>query len=257
MKSRLLWIVGMLCAASLLGCGRAEKPPFIVYCGAGLRPPVAEIIDTFEKLENVNVEPIYTGSGLLLAQITLGRKGDIYIPGDQFFMKQAEDKGFITRQVNAAWWIPVIGVQKGNPKKIAGLADLAREDLKVGLGEAKSCAIGRSSAVMLERAGLADKVKPHVTTATVNELGNYLKLGTLDAAIIWDAVAKFYPQEVDAIPIDPAVREVCSVPVGVLKFTSHPALADAFLEFIAGDEGKAIFRKHGYTLTLDEKESGR
>ena len=256
MKDHRPWIGVMLCAASLLGCGRAEKPPFVVYCGAGLKPPVAEIIDTFEKRENVNVEAIYTGSGLLLAQITLVRKGDVYVPGDQFFMKQAEDKGYITRQVNAAWWIPVIAVQKGNPKRITGLADLAREDVKVGLGEAKCCAIGRSSATMLERAGLADKVKPRVTAATVNELGNYLKLRTLDAAILWDAVAKFYPQEVDAIPIDPAVREVCSVPVGVLQFTRHPALADAFLKLITSDEGKAIFRKHGYTVTLDEKEAG-
>ena len=96
-------------------------------------------------------QSVRIGSGVLLAQMSLAGRGDIYIPGDQFFMKQAVDGAFITKQVDAAWWVPVIGVRKGNPKKIASLADLARADIKVGLGEAKSCAIGRASAAMLER----------------------------------------------------------------------------------------------------------
>ncbi len=254
MKKRLALAVlaGALCAAS--GCG--AKPKLTVYCAAGLRPAVAEFIETFERKENIKVEPIYSGSGYLLSQIDLSQRGDVYIPGDGFFLQQAADKGYIKRQATAAYYITVIGVRKGNPKGVKGLADLAREDLKVGLGDEKACSVGRASAEMLAKAGLAGKVKPRYVSGTVNELGNHLQLGTLDAAIIWDAVAKFYPKDVDAVPIEPEWREVLPVPAGVLTFTKHDALAGKFVDAISGDEGRAIFAKNGYTVTI-EKEAAK
>lgn len=251
MKTVLTWVMGAACVVSTFGCSRSRPVGTLtVYCAAGLRPPVVELIDTFSKREGVRVEPVYTGSGLLLSQIALAQRGDVYIPGDEFFMQQAVDRGFIEKQANAAYLIPVIAVLKGNPKGITGLADLTRSDLKVGLGEPKSCAVGRSAAAMLERAGLTDKVKPVVTTSTVNELGNDLELGTLDAAILWDAVARFYPKKVDIIPILSDYREVATVPVGVLKFTKNAALAESFMKLVSGDEGKRVFARHGYTVSL-------
>ena len=232
------------------GCSQPVEPTLVVYCGAGLRPPVAELIDTFSKRHRVRVEPVYTGSGILLSQITLAQRGDIYIPGDQFFMQQAVDKGYILEQAAAAVFIPVIAVRKGNPKGIKGLADLTRKDLKLGLGEEKACAIGRSSAVMLKRAGLTDRVKPSYTATTVNDLGSHLKIGTLDAAIIWDAVARFYPDEVEMVDISTEYREVLTVPVGVLRFTKNRELAQSFMQLVSGKEGKQVFAKHGYTVSL-------
>jgi len=244
----------LLTAVCVLMFGCSREPALTVYCAAGLRPPVAELIETFSKREGVRVEAVYSGSGLLLAQIALAERGDVYIAGDEFFMQQAVDRGFIEKQATAAYFIPVIAVAKGNPKGITTLADLTRSDVKVGLGEAKSCAVGRSAAAMLQRAGLTAKVKPVVTTSTVNELGNDLEIGTLDAAILWDAVARFYPKKVDIIPISPEYREVVTVPVGVLKFTRRPALAETFMRLVSGDEGKRIFAKHGYTTSLEKED---
>jgi len=249
MTRKLIAMLAVCCLAGVLGCSRGERAALVVYSGAGLRPPVAELVEVFSKRHDVKVETIYTGSGLLLSQMALSERGDIYIPGDQFFMQQAVDRGFIVAQADAAYFIPVIGVQKGNPEGITGLKDLTREDLKVGLGEAKACAVGRSAVVMLTRAGILDQVKPDYTATTVNELGNHLKLKTLDAAIIWDAVARFYPDEVDIVDIEPAYREVLTVPVGVLRFTKNRELAQAFMALVSGDEGKRTFSRHGYTVS--------
>jgi len=245
----MVWVL-LLAALSATGCSSREEPTLVVYCGAGLRPPVAELIETFSKRHRVRVEPVYTGSGILLSQITLARRGDIYIPGDQFFMQQAVDKGYILEQAAAAVFIPVIAVRKGNPKGIKGLADLTRKDLKLGLGEEKACAVGRSSAVMLKRAGLSDRVEPSYTATTVTDLGNHVKIGTLDAAIIWDAVARFYPDEVEMVDISTEYREVLTVPVGVLRFTKNRELAQSFMQLVSGEEGKQVFARHGYTVSL-------
>jgi molybdate transport system substrate-binding protein len=228
------------------GCSR--RPDATVYCGAGLQPPVEELIKAFEKEKGVRIEARFSGSGILLSQVETTHLGDVYLPGDQFFMQQAVDKGFITGQAVAAVFIPVIAVQKGNPKGVKGLEDLVREDLRVGLGEARTCAVGRSSAAMLRKAGILDQVKPVQTSSTVIELENNVKMKVLDAAIVWDAVARFHPDEVDMIPIGEEYLEVVTVPVGVLKFSENPELAEAFMEFVSGPKGREVFVKHGYSV---------
>jgi len=253
MKSALSLVLTVAVCLSWAGCADPEDQALVVYCGAGLRPPVAELIETFSKRHGVRLEPVYTGAGILLSQMTLAQRGDIYIPGDQFFMQQAVDRGYILEQAEAACFIPVIAVPKGNPKGVKGLDDLTRHDLKVGLGEEKACAVGRSSAVMLARAGLTGKVKPAYVATTVNDLGTHVKIGTLDAAIIWDAVARFYPDDVDMVSIESKYREVLTVPVGVLKFTKNHELARSFMTLVSGEEGKRVFAKHGYTVSRPDR----
>jgi molybdate transport system substrate-binding protein len=262
-----LTLAGLWLAAA--GCG-GENPPGVpadngpdsigivragreltVYCAAGVRPPVAELAEEFGRRENLRVATVYSGSGVLLSQIDLAQRGDVYVAGDQFFMQQAVNKGLVAKPVPVAHWVAVIGVQKGNPKGVKGVADLARADLKVGLCDEKAAAVGRSAASMLAKAGLAGKVKPAVITMTVNELGNHLKFGTLDAAIIWDAIAKQY--DVDAVPIEPQWRESVSIPAGVLKFTKDERFARKFVEFLAGEDGRRAFAKHGYTVSIEEQ----
>jgi accessory colonization factor AcfC len=48
-----------------------------------------------------------------------------------------ERKGLVDRLYTVASLTPVIAVRKGNPKKIAGVKDLLREDVKLGLTDAE------------------------------------------------------------------------------------------------------------------------
>ena len=246
----LLALAAVLFAAA--GCG--SKPTLTVYCAAGVHAPVEQLAAEFSRRENVQVVPISSGSGVLLSQMQLAARGDVYVAGDDFFMQQAVDKGLVAKPTTLAWWVAVIGVPKGNPKNVKGIEDLAREDVRVGLADPKAAAAGRAAAAMLAKAGLSSKVKPVVMTLTVNELGNHLKLGTLDAAIVWDAIVKQY--KVDAAPIDARWRESVAIPAGVLKFTKDAALAAKFISFLAGEDGHRAFEENGYTVTL-EKEAAK
>jgi molybdate transport system substrate-binding protein len=144
-------------------------------------------------------------------------------------------------------------VRKGNPHGVKGLADLLQPDLKVGLGDPKSCAVGSVSKKVLEKNGLWEKLEQSgnlkFLSSTAPELGNHIKFGTIDAALNWDAVASWYEDKADVIPIPAQQNLTSACPLGVLKLpkSQQQDLSRQFLEFVAV-EGQSIFQKHHYTV---------
>jgi molybdate transport system substrate-binding protein len=159
----------------------------------------------------------------------------------------------VASQKNVCYFVPVILVQKGNPKNIKTLADLARPGLRLGIGNPKACQVGRASEQIFAKNGIAkDAIEKNVVfqSVTVSELGLQVTMGQLDATIVWDATAAFYVDKADAIAIPPASSEVSSVAVAILKCSEQPAPAQAFVDFLASPDGQAIFRKQHYTTEL-------
>lgn len=250
-----LVLVGMpaLCSVAVAliwaGC-RRDEPKLRLYCGAGMQAPVAEIIEAFGKKHNLTVEADYVGSNILLSRIKLTKRGDLYMPGDVRYVQQAQDEGLIASSRDACYFVPVILVRKGNPRNIRGVADLAREGLRLGFGDAEACAIGKVTTEILLRNGIkpAD-VKPNVVfrSLTVNELGLQIKTGKIDATIVWDAIAAQYPEEGEIVPLPKEKNVISTVPIAVLRSSKHPKEAAAFQEFVVSEEGRKIFAKHHYT----------
>jgi len=260
--------LGMLCAFAFVaaaGCPRgapttapADARTLTVFCGAGIRPPMEDIRTRFETKHNCTLRINYEGSGTSLAKLQAGMPADLYIPGDVWWVKKAQGRGLIDTHKVAAWFVPVIAVQKGNPKGITGLADLARTDVKVGLGKAEACAVGGVARDVLAAGGLTGRVTPDFEAVTVNRLANHVKLKALDAAIIWDAVARQYPDDIDIVTFPDGDFHAVPFAVGVLKRTRNRDLAVAFADFAASDAGAEVFRAHHYRVpgTVLEVGSG-
>ena len=241
----------------VLGCeeagsrdGDVPSRELLLFCGAGLRPPVAELAETFGRRHGITVVPDYAGSEVLLSRIKLAERGDVYLPGDKHYVDLAAEQAMVRSRRPVCYFVPTILVRKGNPRGIAGLEDLLGEDVKLGLGDERSCAIGRKSRKIFEKNGLSwSDVEPHVKfkSATVNELGVQIQVGSLDAVIVWDAVAAQYARHGDQVPIPVEQNVISTVEIAVLKFTSNAESADRFVAFVTSEEGRAVFAKHGYS----------
>ena len=248
-------IVAILLIAIYLtiqGCGKTEDKTLKLFCGGGIRPPINEIIELFEEETGIEVKPNYAGSGVLLTQIQLTQDGDLYMPGDEMFILRAEEKGYITEKRFAAYFVPVLIVQKGNPKRINSLADMGKPGVRVGVGNPEACAIGEITKTILEKNRLKDQVEENVihTTVTVTELANAVKLKTIDVAVVWDATATFHTEDTEVVSIPPEQNVVARIPIGILSFSKKRELARKFIDFVASDRGRRIFEKHGYTTKL-------
>ena len=228
-----------------------DLPPLLLFCGAGIQLPVSELVESFSQSYQCRMEVDYAGSELLLSRITLKKNGDLYMPGDQSYVDIAAEAGMIESSTVACYFVPTILVEKGNPKRVASLQDLTREGLRLGLGDAKACAIGRQSKKIFEKNNIPwTDVESNLAfqSLTVNELGIQIQAGSLDAVIVWDAVASQYLEHGELVPIPMEQNVISTVPVGILEFSRQKALARQFAEFAASERGQAIFRRHHYRV---------
>ena len=226
----------------------APKGQLDILCGAGIRPAMEPIKAEFEKQHDCTVRVNYAGSGTLLGSLQAGTQADLYLPGDIWYVHKAAGMGMVDSHKVVAWFVPVIAVQKGNPKGVKTLDDLASKDLAVGLGRAEACAIGNVSANLLADRGLKDKVKADFEALTVNRLGNQVKLKALDATIIWDATAKQYPEDIDMVPIEDGYFHAVALAMGLLSKSQSKELAQQFTDLAASEFGAKCFRDNYYQV---------
>ena len=222
-----------------------------LHCGAGLRPAMEDAVNAFEKMTGAKIEAGYQGSGTLITAIRLKQRGDLYMPGDVGYLDMLATDGSVEARRTIAWFVPVIIVQKGNPRKIATLADLTAPGVKLGMGNPSACQVGR----LCEQLWAKNNIDPNVIKArtvyssmTVNELGVKVQTGSVDAAIVWDAVAVEFARDVDVVEIPPARNIYSQVAIGLLKYSRNKPLAKQFMDWLAGPQGQAIFKRHRYTV---------
>jgi molybdate transport system substrate-binding protein len=231
----------------------AEQPEksLFVYCAAGMRKPVESLSQAFEAEKGVKIDLTYDGSNKLLGQIKLTRKGDVYIAGDADYIDMAKKEGLAGEPRTLCWFVPVIMVRKGNPKGIAALPDCAKKGIKIGQADDKAAAVGRIMPKLLALNGVdstAWRNNVAMTTPTVNELGMAVKLGTIDAAVVWSAVANNYKEAADQVAIPAAKNVTPEVGAALLSFSKMKETAREYLDYLTSEKAKAALKKDGYII---------
>ena len=227
----------------------------MLFCGGGIRPPAEELADRFGRQHDVQVECDFAGSEVLLTRIKLTRSGDVYLPGDAHYVELARDEDLVSACSTICYFVPVILVAKGNPKGIETLADLSRPGIRIGLGDPETCAIGRKAAKIFAKNGITiDDLGENLVfrSLTVNELGDKIKIGALDAVIVWDATAAYYMDAAETVRIPVQQNVISTVPAAALTTSDAPELARQLMEYLASDEGRAVFEKHHYAVSKPE-----
>ncbi len=238
----------LLLAAWLCGCGR---PPEIVrlrlYAGAGLREALEALTAAFADETGIAVDVDYAGSGVLISRAKGDPQADLFLPGDVWYVDRLEDvTDNVAERTQVSYFVPTIIVAKGNPKKVSSLQDFARPDLKVALGNPQACQIGRLCVDIFANAGLDSAALNAKESFTVNELGLWVQMKDVDAAIVWDAVAEGIRESVDMIEIPQAVNKISTVVCARLKSAPHPKEAQRFLQFLVSPMGQRLLREEGY-----------
>lgn len=262
-KLIILMVITVFVSMLLLGCRRKEEKnvkddinkseikTLHIYSGAGLRNPMDEIGKIFKEQYNIEIQYNYAGSAQLLSQIELSGKGDVFIPGSAYYYEEADKKGLVDKRHDVAYHIPTIVVPKDNPAEIKSIEDLAKDGVKVVLGDEKACAIGKVGKKVLEKCNLYDKVSKNkvASTATVNELLVYIFMKQADATIMWEDNLKGV-EYVDTIEIPKEKNIIKTIPISTVKNSLNKEMAQKFVDFVVSDEGKKIFRDYGFQ-TID------
>jgi molybdate transport system substrate-binding protein len=200
------------------------------------------------KLEEANpslkVTFNFAGSSTLATQINQGAPADVFASAAPTNMKTVTDKGnaagdpatFAKNQL-------VIAVPKGNPKGVKGLADLTKPGVKVALCAAQ-VPCGAAAAKALGAAGV--KLTPVTLEQDVKAALAKVKLGEVDAALVYRTDAKAASSDVDGVEFAESSGAVNEYPIVVLKNAGNKPAAAAFVAYVLSDKGQAILADAGF-----------
>jgi molybdate transport system substrate-binding protein len=77
-------------------------------------------------------------------------------------------------------------------------------------------------------------------------------LGEVDAIIGWRVFAAWCPDQIDCVDIPREHTRVRNIPAALSVYSKQRETARQFIDFLASEEGKAIFESHGYHVTPPE-----
>jgi len=235
-------------SASPGSSGGTAPKSLLVFCAAGIKPPVAAVAREYEQAFGVGVQLQYGGSGTLLSNLRVTDTGDLFLAADESYMKAAREFGLLAETIPLARQRPVIAVAKGNPKHIRTLEDLNQPGVRVAMANPDAASIGRTVRDCLQRAGQWAEFAKRVTVfkPTVNDVANDVKIGSVDAGLVWDATARQYP-ELEFVTVPLLDQGVETITIGVLKRSTQPTAALRFARYLgASDKGQKQFAKFYY-----------
>ena len=250
--------VGGLVASLYLGRERPTKmgsDTIRFYCAAGIRKPVKEVMEAYEKRYGVQFETVFDGSGKLLSAIRAdGGRGDAYLAADSSYMKEARQFDLNDEVFSIARQRPCIAVAASNDS-IQSIDDLLKTDVKISLANPEVAAISRVARRMLKEKTVDGRAfwdviydKATVQRSTVNEVANDVKSGATDAGVVWDATARQYGELkiVAASEFETSSQQIVAT---VLRSSKQPTRILHFLRFMTSKEqGMPVFEKHGYEV---------
>jgi len=256
MKKFIIFLTILFYFAKIYSANRDKEIYF--FCGAAVKVPMDEIIKNYEKKKNIKVNVIYSGSGTLLSQMEISKKGDVYLCGSPDYISIGERKNLLIKNSAkiVAYLVPAIIVPKDNPYNIKKLEDLTNSEVRIGMGNPQNVCLGLYGIELLAYNKSLEKVLPNVVVfaKSCEDTAMLAALNKVDAILGWDVFESWYPQKVKWIKIDKnKIKRISYIPIAIPVFTKDIKISKDFINYVTSEEGKKIFRKWGYIFS--EKEA--
>ena len=125
----------------------------MIFAGAASKPATEETVRIFQERFGIPVDVIFGGSGFVLSQMKLTKRGDLYFPGSSDFMEVAKREGLVfpDSEKVVVYLVPAINVQKGNPKGIHTIKDLTKEGVRVAIANPETVCVGTYAVEIVEK----------------------------------------------------------------------------------------------------------
>ena len=239
---------------------QASQTGLLVFAGAASKPPTEEVAKLFRERTGVVVDLVFGGSGFVLSQMKLSKKGDLYFPGSSDFMELAKKEGavFPESEKVIVYLVSAINVQKGNPKKIYSLKDLTKEGIRVAIANPEMVCVGTYAVEIIEK-NLTPAEKQRLKKNVVNyvesceKTANSVSLKSVDAVLGWSVFQYWDPERIETVYLKPEeIPRIGYIPIAISKSTGDRSLGQTFIDFLLSPSGKAVFRNHHYFMDPQE-----
>ncbi len=246
-------VVPIVTSAALAGCGGSESPTgdaasptttITVFAAASLTDTFTTLGRQFEA-EHSDTKIVFSfgASSTLATQLDHGAPADVFASASTKTMDDVVKAGRADEPKVFARNYLTIAVPAGNPGAVTTLADLATPGVKVALCQpAVPCGV------------LADKVlanarldvRPVTREADVRATLTKVRLGEVDAGLVYTTDVKAAGATVEDIAIPEGVNASTDYPIAALNASAHRDQADAFAEYVLSQAGTTVLSRAGF-----------
>ncbi|HET6563664.1 MAG TPA: molybdate ABC transporter substrate-binding protein [Marmoricola sp.] len=209
----------------------------------------ASLTGAFERLAadfeddhpGVDVRISLGSSATLARQVVEGAPADVLATADERTMQVAADGGGVTDPVQFATNEMVLVTTAANPAGIRSIEDLEDTGYVVCV-ETAPC--GVVAAALLERNEISNP--PLSYQSDVKAVEQLVLADEVDAGLVYASDAAAHPDRLLALPVPGSAEHRNPYLVAVTEQSDDPGPADAWVELLTGDRGRAVLAEEGF-----------
>ena len=244
----------------------SEPTELVVFAAASLTETLEQIAEDYKEIApDVTLTFNFDSSGTLKTQIQEGADCDVFLSAAQKQMDQLDAAADASVNTEGLDFVQsdsrldllenkvTLAVPEGNPKGIDSFDALAEHlqagDILLAMGNS-DVPVGQYTQKILGYYGLDEAALASAGCITygtnVKEVTTQVREGSVDAGIIYATDAFSAGLTV----VDEATADMCGqviYPAAVLKTSTHPEAAQAFLDYLSTDEAMAVFASVGFS----------
>lgn len=241
-----------LSALFFLWIAQAEAVELVVSAASSLTDSLNALKEIYQsKHPDETIFFNFGASGSLEKQIEEEAPVDIFISASVKEMDVLQQKKLILddSRNNLLSNEIVLIVPKSNKFSIQGFVDLPRAHRLV-IGDPSFVPAGQYAKEILKSQGLFGLLEDRLVYGeNVRQVLEYVARGDVDAGLVFSTDALIMKNQVRIVMVAPkGSHEPIFYPAAILKLSTHPQAANAFLSFISGPEGREVFSRFGFQI---------
>jgi len=219
----------------------SASTPITVFAAASL----TEVFQRIDKAPRYG----FAGSDQLALQIRQGAPVDVYAAASPKQCQLLYREGLVLKPVAFATNKLIVLVPRSNPARIRSVYDLRRSGLKVVIGD-RMVPIGSYTRQILDTLGISADVLKNVVSEETDVKGIMAKvaLGEADAGFVYRTDAKPVASRTRAVTLPAWAQPPIRYEIAVVKASSHPAAAKAFVKKVLSKRGRLLLGRAGFGL---------
>jgi len=222
--------------------GAAPPGEIKVFAAASLTAAFTKLGEDFTGANGgTKVTFNFAGSQALATQIQQAAPADVFASADIPNMEKVKD--LVGTPQSFASNLLAIVVEKGNPRDVKGLEDLASSDLKVVLA-AEEVPAGKYAKQVLDQAGVS--VTPVSQEDNVKAVVTKVSLGEADAGIVYVTDVAAGGDKVEEVDIPEGQNVTATYPIATVKASRAQDKAQAFMDLVLSAEGQQVLKQYGF-----------
>jgi molybdate transport system substrate-binding protein len=226
----------------------SEQNKLHVFSAGAVATPIKKCAEEFKAKFGTEFEFTVNKAEILMEEIEATKEGDLLTCGSEYILDHAQLKGLVLGETRKGLGsrISAILVQKGNPKKIKSMSDLAKKGIQVGVS-VSGCLTGVWDD-LATKAGYAEQIRNNTVAYAdgCGELMSFINKKKVDAILGWDAFKNLNIETMDRVELPKDLQVHRTTAIGVITFSKNKQLAKKFIDFLMSEKGKQIYEKYGW-----------